>query len=191
MEDTVALKVRMRADAIARRDGLHPAVRRAAAETLAAGGLGSAPAPPGCVVSGFCAIGSELDPEPLLTVIAATGHPVALPVITPKGQPLVFRRWIPGEPLRSGLWGIREPFADSPAVEPDVLLVPLLAFDSRGYRLGYGAGYYDRTLAALRAKRPTLAIGVAFDEQEVGEVPIDAHDQSLDWVLTPLGARRF
>lgn len=191
MADVIEAKRRMRIEASAHRDGLDPDLRRAAPQALAAGGLGFAHVPAGAVVSGFCAIGSELDPLPLLSALSAAGHPVALPVITPKGQPLVFRRWSPADPLRSGLWGIREPFAEAPAVEPDVLLVPLLAFDARGYRLGYGAGYYDRTLAALRAKRPTLAIGIAFDQQGVGEVPIDDYDQPLDWVLTPSGARRF
>jgi 5-formyltetrahydrofolate cyclo-ligase len=88
-------------------------------------------------------------------------------------------------------WGIVEPLPDKPAVDPDVLIVPLLAFDKRGYRLGYGGGFYDRTLARLRAVKPVITVGVAYDEQEVDVVPTDVYDQQLDWMLTPSGPKRF
>jgi 5-formyltetrahydrofolate cyclo-ligase len=89
-----------------------------------------------------------------------------------------------------GVWGIPEPKADKPVLEPNVLLVPLLAFDARGGRLGYGGGFYDRTLAGLRAKKPIVAIGLAYDEQQVDAVPHLDYDQRLDWVLTPSGPIR-
>jgi 5-formyltetrahydrofolate cyclo-ligase len=107
-----------------------------------------------------------------------------------KTRPLQFRRWSPGDPLRTVQWGIREPAEAAPVVEPDVLLVPLLAFDRGGHRLGYGGGYYDRTLRALRSRRPVTAVGLAFAEQEVDAVPHLDYDERLDWVLTPLGAIR-
>ena len=104
-----------------------------------------------------------------------------------KGLPLVFRAWKPGDPLNAGVWGIQEPLPSAPALDPDILLVPLLAFDTRGYRLGYGGGFYDRTLAGFRMRKRVVAIGVAFDEQRIDAVPHTDYDQRLDWVLTPSG----
>lgn len=183
-------KARLRAEAIAKRDALSMDARRAAAEAIARCGIALALPTAGAVVSGFSAIGAELNPFPLMMRLAEAGQTLALPVITPKGNPLIMRRWAPGEPLRQGLWGIREPHATAAEVDPDVLLVPLLAFDGAGRRLGYGAGYYDRTIGRLRKLKTVIAIGVAYDEQEVAEVPVDEHDQLLDWVLTPGGVRR-
>jgi 5-formyltetrahydrofolate cyclo-ligase len=97
---------------------------------------------------------------------------------------LIMRAWAVGAPLASGIWGIREPMPDAPAVDPDVVIAPLLAFDRRGHRLGYGAGYYDMTLTALRAKKPVVAIGIAYSTQEVEVVPITPRDAPLDLVLT-------
>jgi 5-formyltetrahydrofolate cyclo-ligase len=188
MQQILDAKAELRVRAIVARDALDPEFRRAAAEVLAVHGLAFVGSQPGAIVSGFMAIGAEIDPLPLMTTLAPS-HMLALPVLMGKGQPLAFRRWAPGEPLKSGLWGIREPLETAPVVEPDVLLVPLLAFDANGRRLGYGAGYYDRTLALLRSRRPIIAIGVAFDEQEEAEVPVSASDQPLDWVLTPSGPR--
>ena len=147
--------------------------------------------PAAAIVSAYCAIGAEFDPSILLARLAASGHRTCLPVLTPKGQPLEFRVWSPGEPLVTRMWGIREPQPTAAEIEPDVLLVPLLAFDAHGWRLGYGGGYYDRTLQRLRARQPTIAIGVGFDEQEIGDVPHGPFDQPLDWVLTPTGVRRL
>ena len=95
---------------------------------------------------------SEINPLPLMRKLADAGAQLALPVVAGKGQPLIMRAWTFGEPLAAGVWGIREPMPDAPEVDPDILIVPLLAFDRRGHRLGYGAGYYDMTLAALRAQ---------------------------------------
>jgi 5-formyltetrahydrofolate cyclo-ligase len=107
-----------------------------------------------------------------------------LPVIQGRGSPLIMRAWAFGETLGSGVWGIREPKAEAPEVFPDILIVPLLLFDRSGYRLGYGAGYYDMTIARLRAMKPVTAIGLAFAAQEIAEVPKTPRDARLDLVLT-------
>ena len=139
------------------------------------------------MVSGFSAIGDEIRPLPLLARLMRDGHPLCLPAMQGKGLPLLFREWKPGDPTRDAVWGIHEPLPSAPPVAPDVLLVPLLAFDDRGYRLGYGGGFYDRTIAGLRARQPVVAIGLAFDEQRVDAVPHSDNDERLDWVLTPSG----
>lgn len=144
--------------------------------------------PASSVVSAYCAIGDELD---AVAVAAPLPNQLALPVLQGAGKPLLFRAWGPGEPLAPRIWNICEPLESARRVEPDVLLVPLLAFDSSGMRLGYGGGYYDRTLDQLRSERQIIAIGIAFDEQEVDEVPNEPYDQRLDYVLTPSGLRRF
>jgi 5-formyltetrahydrofolate cyclo-ligase len=175
----------------AQRDGIDASLRKLAAERLAACGIGFAGAFAGATISAYAAIGSELDAFPLLERLAREGYRLALPVVTPLGNPLVFRAWAPGEPLVPAKWDIREPAGSAPAVEPDVLLVPLLAFDDDGNRLGYGGGYYDRTLRRLRSMKPIIGIGLAYDTQEIGEVPVEPHDQRLDFVLTPSGGRKL
>jgi 5-formyltetrahydrofolate cyclo-ligase len=176
-------KSELRRAALAKRDAIDPALRVQAAETVAA-----RPFPvlvePGVIVSGYAAMQSELDPLPLMRSIAKAGARLALPVVAERGRPLIMRAWDFGEPLVSGVWGIREPPPHAPSVDPDLLIVPLLAFDRRGYRLGYGAGYYDRTINALRARKPIVAIGLAFAAQEVDAVPFTAQDARLDLVLT-------
>jgi len=141
----------------------------------------------GAVVSAFLAIGEEIDAVSVLDGFNVT---IALPVMVAKAHPLQFRAWRPGDPLVDRMWGIREPADTAEVVRPDILLVPLLAFDARGFRLGYGGGFYDRTLQELRSEKAVTAIGVAFDEQRVDAVPRDGYDQSLDWVLTPSGLLR-
>ncbi len=145
--------------------------------------------PPG-IVSGYYPIEGEIWPLPLMAALRAKGHSLALPVMQGKADPLLFRAWSPGDPLIPGVWGIRQPAPDRPVVLPDIVLVPLLAFDARGYRLGYGGGYYDRTLRSLRALKPILAVGLALDELEVDAVPHLDYDERLEWVLTPSGARQ-
>lgn len=186
-----AAKQAMREEMMERRDALTAAVRQAAAKEIAGIGLDFATPQPGAFVSGYCAMRSELDPLPLMERLAAAGHPLALPVTPPKGNPLVFRCWKPGAELVEGGFGVCVPDKEAAEVEPDVLLVPLLAFDPEGYRLGYGAGFYDRTLAGLRARKSVTAIGIAYDEQEVENVPHDDYDQRLDWVLMPSGPLRI
>jgi 5-formyltetrahydrofolate cyclo-ligase len=145
--------------------------------------------PPG-IVSGYYPMEGEIWPLPLMAALRAKGHSLALPVMQGKADPLLFRAWSPGDPLIPGVWGIRQPAPDRTVVHPDIALVPLLAFDARGYRLGYGGGYYDRTLRSLRAVKPVLAVGLALDELEVDAVPHLDYDERLDWVLTPSGARQ-
>ena len=139
------------------------------------------------VVSGFFAIRDEINPLSLLLKLYLAGSRLALPAMLGKGKPLLMRSWAPGEPLAETTWGIQEPLGDAVVLEPDVVLVPLLAFDAQGYRLGYGGGFYDRTLAGLRAKKTIAAVGLAYDEQKVDAVPHESYDQPLDWVLTPSG----
>jgi 5-formyltetrahydrofolate cyclo-ligase len=116
--------------------------------------------------------------------LADAGARFALPVVAGRGKPLIMRAWIWGEPLVAGVWGIREPPPAAAEVDPDVVLVPLLAFDRAGYRIGYGAGYYDLTLTHLRSKKPITAVGIAFAAQEIETVPRTAFDAPLDLVLT-------
>ena len=136
------------------------------------------------VISGFSPIGSEIDPLPLLADLREKGHDSALPIVVAKGEPLVFRLWSPGDEMASGPFGVQEPLPSAREVVPDILLVPLLAFDRRGYRLGYGGGFYDRTLERLRADGQPVAVGIAFAEQEFDAVPVAAYDQPLDWIVT-------
>jgi len=145
--------------------------------------------PPG-IVSGYYPMEGEIWPLPLMAALRAKGHSLALPVMQGKADPLLFRAWSPGDPLIPGVWGIRQPAPDRAVVLPDIVLAPLLAFDAHGYRLGYGGGYYDRTLRYLRANKPILAVGLALDELEVDAVPHLDYDERLDWVLTPSGARQ-
>jgi 5-formyltetrahydrofolate cyclo-ligase len=179
----VAIKADLRRLALEQRDALGSEARAAAAETIAARPLPVA-ITPGLVVAGFSAIRSEINPMPLLRRFAAAGARLALPTIVGRGKPLRFRAWGFGEELRRGQWGIREPTPEAPAVDPDILLVPLACFDRRGYRIGYGAGYYDLSLNALRAIKPVTAVGLAYAAQEVDAVPALPHDAPLDLVLT-------
>jgi 5-formyltetrahydrofolate cyclo-ligase len=176
-------KAALRAAAIARRDALPPEMRKAAAETIAACGF-PLRISPDVTVSGFMPLKTEINPLPLMEKLAEQGARLALPVVAGRGKPLIMRQWAWGEPLASGLWGIREPKSDAPEVEPDIVLVPLLAFDRTGHRIGYGAGYYDMTIAGLRAKKPVTAVGMAFAAQEVASVPATSRDARLDLVLT-------
>jgi len=146
--------------------------------------LAEVPLPDG-PAAGYWPLGSELDVRPLLLHLSETGRTAALPVSGPRGQPLTFRAWTPETPMRAGRFGIQEPAETAPLVVPAVLFVPLLAFDRSGHRLGYGAGYYDRTLAELRALGDmVLAVGVGFADQEVAIVPHGPYDQPLDWIVT-------
>jgi 5-formyltetrahydrofolate cyclo-ligase len=176
-------KAELRHAAQARRDALPAELRKAAAETIAARSFPLAIAP-GTIVSGFMPLKSEINPLPLMCKLADAGAGLALPVVAGRGKPLIMRSWRWGAPLTAGVWGIREPPPAAPQVEPDILLVPLLAFDRSGHRIGYGAGYYDLTIAQLRGKKPITAIGVAFAAQEIAHVPRTPFDASLDLVLT-------
>ena len=138
-------------------------------------------------LAGYMAMRTEIDP---LDAMAAHAGPIGVPVITGAGQPLRFREWGPGCALIEGEFGARIP-AEGAWLEPEVLIVPLLAWDRRGYRLGYGGGFYDRTLERLRSRHPTLAVGFAFAAQEGPEVPTEPVDQPLDAIITEEGVLTF
>lgn len=142
--------------------------------------------PPGAVVGGYHPIRSEIDPRPLMAALEAAGCVLALPCTPPRGADggLVFRRLDAMHPLARSAFGVLEPPPAAPLVEPDVVLVPLLAFDRTGARLGYGAGHYDRTLPALRRRPGFRAIGLAYAAQEVERLPTEPHDAPLDGILT-------
>ena len=175
-------KKSLRREALARRDALSADERAAAAEAIAAHKFPVAIKPG--IVSGFSPMRTEINPLPLMRKLEAAGAKLALPVVAGRGQALIMRAWNFGDPLSRGVWGIRQPTADAPEVMPDIVLTPLTAFDRCGHRVGYGAGYYDMTIAKLRALKSIIAIGLAFAVQEVAEVPNTPRDARLDLVLT-------
>jgi 5-formyltetrahydrofolate cyclo-ligase len=146
---------------------------------------------PGKVVSAYWPMASEFDTRPLLASFQNRGMVCALPVVISMGQPLAFRRFVPGEILLDAVFKTRVPPPQSGDVTPDLVFVPLLAVDRAGYRLGYGAGYYDRTLHQLRERGSITAVGLAYEGQIVDHVPHDAQDEPLDWLVTEAGATRF
>jgi 5-formyltetrahydrofolate cyclo-ligase len=183
-------KAALRFEALTRRDALSEAPRAEAAQAIAARSF-PLPLRPGLVVSGYAPIRSEIDPTPLMQVLAAQGARLALPAIIGPDQPLQFRGWTPGDAMVRGQLGIMEPPPEAPQLMPDIVLVPLAAFDRAGHRVGYGAGHYDRSLEQLKAHKPVLAIGLAFAVQEIDAVPAAAHDARLDLVLTEREAIDF
>ncbi|HLY57089.1 MAG TPA: 5-formyltetrahydrofolate cyclo-ligase [Stellaceae bacterium] len=178
-------KKELRAAAAAIRAGAHGAGASAAAQALLRHGIAALGGKPVGAISAYWPMRTEIDPLPLMRALAGPATVLSLPVVVGKGA-LAFRTWVPGEDLAGGPLGTSEPSRGA-AVEPDLLLVPLLAFDRRRFRLGYGAGHYDATLARLRTLKPILAVGVAFAAQEVPEVPTDPWDEPLDLVLTEEG----
>jgi 5-formyltetrahydrofolate cyclo-ligase len=176
-------KADLRAAALAARDGLSSKQRTTAALALARRGLPVEVAR-GVIVSGYSPIRSEIDPAPLMQSLAAKGARLALPAVLARGKSLAFRAWSPNDRLLLGPLGILEPSPAAAEVVPDIMLVPLAAFDRLGHRIGYGAGHYDHTLAHLRKTKPVTAIGLAFAAQEIDAIPALQHDVALDYVLT-------
>jgi len=176
-------KAALRRQARAHRDALPADVRAAAAQAIAGRPFPVAVAP-AAIVAGFMPMGSEINPIPLMRKLAGLGAQLALPAVAGRGKPLTMRAFAFGETLVPGVWGIREPGADAREVFPDIVIVPLLAFDRSGHRVGYGAGYYDMTITRLRARKPIVAVGIAFAVQEISRVPATARDAPLDLVLT-------
>ena len=176
-------KAELRQVYLAKRDAMPPAARAAAAEAIAARPF-AYELRPGLVISGYSPMQSELNPLPLMRKLADGGATLALPVVASRGKPLVMREWAFGQTLTPGNWGIREPGPDAPEAWPDILLVPLAAFDRKGNRIGYGAGYYDLTINRLRVLKPVVAIGLAYHAQHAAVVPFTPRDARLDLVLT-------
>ena len=181
----------LRSAMLAWRAALAEDERRTAAEGLLATLRREMPFETPAVVSGFWPIKDEIDIRPLLIELFNVGCQLALPVVQGRGKPLLFRAWRPGDPLEAGVFGTLQPSARRETLEPDALIVPLLACDEEGWRLGYGGGFYDRTLGGLRARRKVTAVGVGFNAQLVPEVPHGSDDQRLDWLLTDKRACAF
>lgn len=189
-EPLLQLKRDLRLDMIAKRAAIDDATRVGASAALVRiwrrerpvpvrEATGAAPA-----IAAFWPMGEEIDIRPLLDALHADGHPLCLPRTPKRGEPLTFHAWQPGEVLERGPLGTSQPSAAAPVMEPDALIVPLLAVDAAGFRLGYGGGYYDRTLTRLRARRAVTAIGVGFDAQRIERVPTGPQDARLDFLLT-------
>lgn len=183
MTDLQSAKQDLRRRAAAGRRDAAAAAGERPAELLAGRGCEALAGLPAGAVSGFWPIRDEVDVRPLMAALRGFGWTVLLPVVTGPDSPLVFRVWAPGDALAAARFGVMEP-AGGETLDPDVVLVPLLAFDRKGHRLGYGKGHYDRTLAELRGRRKVFAVGVAYAGQEVPVVPADRFDQKLDAVLT-------
>jgi 5-formyltetrahydrofolate cyclo-ligase len=183
-------KANLRFALLAKRDALGSEHRATAAQAIAERGL-PFEIMRGTVVAGYSPIRSEIDPVPLMRNLAARGAQLVLPVIMGPDQPLKFRGFSPDSKLVRGPLGILEPSPEAPEITPDIVLVPLAAFDRAGHRIGYGAGHYDRTLAQLRETRKMTAIGIAFAVQEIAVIPALPHDATLDYVLTETGMLDF
>jgi 5-formyltetrahydrofolate cyclo-ligase len=176
-------KADLRAAALAKRDALSDEQRAAAAEAVAKRGL-PFDITDGLIVSGYSPIRNEIDPIPLMQKLAAQGARLALPAVTARGQSLIFRAWSPSDRLMLGPLGIPEPSPAAAELLPDVMLVPLAAFDRVGHRIGYGAGHFDYTFAHLRKMKAIVGVGLAFAAQEIKAIPALSHDVALDYVLT-------
>jgi 5-formyltetrahydrofolate cyclo-ligase len=180
--DIAEVKRQARSAASKRRAEAHERLKDVAGLALAGRGLPLSLEPG--IVSGFIPYKSEITTIPLMNRLRREGWQTALPVVIAPEQPLVFRAWTPGDALVPGVWDIPIPPESAPEVLPDVLLVPMLAFDRRGYRLGYGGGFYDRSLEKLRILKKVVAVGVAYHAQMAAEVPTGPHDAPLDFVMT-------
>ena len=190
MPDSIAAaKAELRRRARSRRRDLRESAPTAG-EGIAANFLTIPIAAPAAIAA-YAPIGSEADPTILVERLRQGGHALALPRIWSEGEALRFHLWPLGADLLKGRFGLLEPAPDWPEIVPDVLLVPLLAFDAAGHRLGYGGGYYDRTLRELRRRGSVLAAGVGFAGQEENELPADENDERLDWIVTEKSARKF
>ncbi len=183
-------KAALRKEAKRRRKTAVDAADDAAARFLE-GLLGAVQFLPLETVSAYWPMGDELDVRPAMHTLHQRGNRIALPVMLGPAKPLLFKQWQPGQALQPAAFGTSEPPADAPISVPEILIVPLLAFDRKGYRLGYGGGFYDRTLAELRAVSKITAVGAAYAGQEVADVPRDATDLPLDWIVTEQEAIRI
>jgi len=184
-------KKALRAELRERRARIEPGVHAEASRRAGLEAMTVLPLAPGALVSAFWPLGDEIDTRPLLKALHQFEVTVALPRLEGRGRPLAFHRWLPDEALEPGPWGLMQPPEAAPLVVPKIMLVPLLGFDRRGYRIGYGGGFYDRTIDALRGRGPApMTAGFAFALQEVEDLPIELTDQRLDLVITEAGTIR-
>ncbi|WIJ26052.1 5-formyltetrahydrofolate cyclo-ligase [Devosia sp. RR2S18] len=189
-DDTIEqTKAELRAKAHAIRASLSADLRAEAADAVALHFFASFPPAPDCVVAAYWSIRDEVDTNALLLRLMDAGTTVVLPAVTSPDGPLDFRVWEPGEALYEAGFGTLAPAPSAPRADPDCVLMPLLGFDAQGTRLGYGGGYYDRTIADLDQK-PTL-VGIAFSAQEFSSIPRQDHDVPLDAVITETGVHQF
>ncbi len=184
MTEIESAKKSLREEVMKKRVAVHTQSRDRAAATVRDLFLQTLPLRPNMIVAGYWPLSGELDTTPLLNALAEKKYSVCLPVVTDHKDPLIFRAWNPGMTLTEGYSGTKVPPTSAPVQEPDIIMVPLIAFDRAGYRLGYGGGFYDRTLNALRAERTILAVGLGYGVQQVPIVPHDGGDAKLDWVVT-------
>lgn len=188
MSETLS-KSSMRHEAMLHRDRIDP--RTESAEDAARLFLDHLQPTPGDVIALYWPKGREFDTLPLLHELLSAGHVCALPVVERGAKVLKFARWAEDDPLEQGAFGLMQPVKPN-WVDPDLIIVPLLAFDKRGHRLGYGQGYYDATLRHYRDMKPVVAVGYAYAQQAVlFALPTDPHDEKLDWIVTPQKAERF
>jgi len=183
-ETPAEAKARLRRSALANRTAIAGSIRDGFSDSLRSHGVRLAEILKPEAVSAFHPIRNEPDTLALLGALAAAGFPTALPVTGPPGTALTFRLWRPGDPTVLGPMNIREPSPDAAAVDPELLFVPLVAFDRWGYRIGYGGGYYDRTLAGLRDRLPIRSVGVGYASCEIKCVPHEPYDEPMDFIVT-------
>ncbi len=183
MTDQRPSKSALRLTFLERRLQIPPEARQRAARAVFEAFFSHVQVPAGVVVSGYAPMRGELDDLPVLRELLQRGHTCALPHVAGKGLPLEFRAWTELTPMTTSPFNIAEPAAGE-GLEPDILLVPLAAFDTKCHRLGYGAGFYDRTIARLRGMKPVLAIGLAYEEQGYDALPVEEYDAKLDMVIT-------
>ncbi len=154
--------------------------------------LDAIPLPAASVISVYWPLEAEFDSRPLMEVLLKNGHAIALPAVVGAKQPLVFRHWKPGDAMAQSSFGIKEPLAEAGDVQPDLIVAPLVAYNAQGFRLGYGGGFYDRTLRVLRETAPDLlAVGLGFAAQVMAELPYDDSDEPLDWLVSERGVQKF
>lgn len=188
MTDIEQAKKQLREDVLKKRVGAHRMLRERASLSVRDHFLSHIKPGPDACIAGYWPLSGELDPIPLLTVLHENNCRIALPAVGGHTDPLLFRNWHPRMELVEGYSGTKQPPAAAGEIVPDVLIVPLIAFDRAGYRLGYGGGFYDRTLHHLRASKKILAVGLAYAVQQVPIVPHEGRDEKLDWVITEEGA---
>lgn len=185
-------KASAREIAQSRRNSIPPQDRDVYGKKAAASFLQTFTLPQSSIISAYWPLPSEFDSRPLIYTLFNAGHRLALPAIIEKTQSLCFRFWQPGDKLAKTNLGVFEPLRNAEAVTPNIMIIPLLAIDARGNRLGYGGGYYDRALRALRITAPDLlAVGLGYSTQEISTLPYDENDEPLDWLLTEQGSRQF